>query len=536
MSKVASYLQSHIVGELTTRKDVREQFAHDGSVLEQTPEIVAYPRTTNDIRKIARFSWQLAEKGHGLPITPRGAGTDPTGAAIGQGVSIVTTRHMHRVFEYDSKQKLLRLQPGASVESVENALRLHGVTIPAFVDGRGTVGGEIASNHAHRLTAKYGRVSDSVDKLEIVLDDGEVIQTGRINKRELSKRKGWQGREGDIYRGIDAVLEDHAELIASIQRGELIPQGGYPGIADVRAKDGSVDLAPLFIGSQGTLGIISEAILRTTFVPAKISRVAVAFKSAETARDTIDALISLTPAYVEYYDGRLLSQAISEGNSYEWLGELSTIGAVVLFGFDDFNERARQRQMKKALRILQKLDKDVAIATTDTHDGEMIEAVRAIADPTSTSTIHADQSMPPLVEGFFVPQARFEDFLQALATLEAALHTDLPIYGSPITGHFSLRPTLSLHKVSDKQKVFKLIDQLNALLIQYEGDLVAGGSEGRLLSRFVRASWSEEYTQMVDEIKRVFDPHGILNPGVKTPVELRELVTQLRSDNSIGIS
>lgn len=536
MSKVATYLQGHIIGELTTRKDIRELLSHDGSVLERTPEMAVYPRTTNDIRKVLRFSWQLAEKGHGLPVTVRGAGTDPTGAAIGRGLSLVTTRYMNRVFEYDSKQKLLRLQPGASVESVENSLRLHGAAVPPFIDGQGTVGGEIATNHSGRMTAKYGRVSDWVDKLEIVLDDGEVIQTGRVNKRDLSKRKGWQGREGDIYRGIDAVLEDHAELIASIKSGDYIPQGGYPGIADVKTKDGSIDLAPLFIGSQGTLGVITETILKTTFLPAKTARAAVAFKSAETARDTLDALIALTPAYVEYYDGRLLTQAIAEGNSYEWLKDFPGVGAVVLFGFDEFNERIRQRQMKKTLKLLHKLGDEVVVATTDAYDEAIIEAVRHIVSPTAASTLHADRVAPPLVEGFFVPQARLEDFLQALAALEAALHVELPLYGSPITGHFSVRPTLSLHKVGDKQKVFKIIDQLNALLVQFDGELVAGGNEGRLLSRFVRANWSEEYEQMVGEIKRVFDPYNILNPDVKAPIELRDLVAQLRSDNAVGIS
>lgn len=535
MSKVALYLQGHLAGGLTLRKDIRTRHSYDSSVLSVTPDIVAYPRNTNDIRKVLRFSWQLAEKGHGLPITPRGIGTDTTGAAIGRGINLDLSRHMNAVYEYDSKQKLLRLQPGATVQAVESALRLQGANVPALADGRGTVGGELALNRSHRLTAKYGRIGEWVDKMEVVLDDGEVIQTGRINKKELKRRTGWQGREGDIYRGISGVLEDHASLIASIRSGEYIPQGGYPGIADVVAKDGSVDLAPLFVGSQGTLGVISEVILKTLFVSKSVTNAAIAMKDPEAARDILDKLIALAPAFVEYYDGRLLTQSIADGNSYAWLGGLKTVGAVLVFGFDEFNEKLRQRQMKKALKLFQKFDGEAAILTPDKHDDASLQALRSVAEPHTPLPLHDDRGRVPLVEGFFVPQARFEEFVKGLAALEKNLHVELPIAGSPITGHFTILPTLSLHKVGDKQKVFKIIDELGALLSSIGGDLVSGNGEGRLLSRFARLSWSEEYTQMVGEIKRIFDPHGILNPGVKSDVQLKSLVAELRSDNSIGI-
>lgn len=112
MSKVANYLNEHIQGEVTTNMAVRQAMSTDASVLSVMPEMVVYPRTTNDIRKIARFSNQLAEKGHMLPITPRGGGSDQTGAAIGKGIILNTTAHMDAIFELDAKQKLVRVQPG----------------------------------------------------------------------------------------------------------------------------------------------------------------------------------------------------------------------------------------------------------------------------------------------------------------------------------------------------------------------------------------------------------------------------------------
>src|SRR4051812_8700477 len=103
MSKVAHYLQEHLVGEVMTSADARRYFSTDASVLSVTPALIAYPRNENDVRKTARFTWQLAERGRVIPITARGAGTDQGGAALGAGIILAFPAHMHRVLELDAK-------------------------------------------------------------------------------------------------------------------------------------------------------------------------------------------------------------------------------------------------------------------------------------------------------------------------------------------------------------------------------------------------------------------------------------------------
>ena len=138
MSKVASYLQEHILGQVSTDPAVLSSMSHDASVLEIKPEMVVFPRTTNDIRKVARFCYQLAEKGHVLPITTRGLGSDQTGAAIGKGIILSTPAHMNTIYEYEPKQKLVRVQPGVNFGALNDALRLHGVSI-ASIDRKSVV-------------------------------------------------------------------------------------------------------------------------------------------------------------------------------------------------------------------------------------------------------------------------------------------------------------------------------------------------------------------------------------------------------------
>ncbi len=336
MSKVTAYLRNHLLGEVSTRKEDRLAASTDNGILEQTPEMVVYPRNTNDIRKIVRFSWQLAEKGHIMPLTARGSGRDTTGASIGKGAVIDMSRHMTRIYEYDSKQRLVRLQPGVTNTSLNEALTLQGAALmPLLGDPMGTAGGSVACYTAGPYAGKYGSVAGAVDKLEVVLSNGDLIQTGRISKKELSRKKGLQTFEGDLYRGIDSLIEDHKTAIEKIKPEDT---SGYGGIAFVKEKNGSFDLTPLFIGSQGTLCIISEMILKSEFRSMNVDVCALVFDNPEQAYDSIDELEKLAPIYIEYFDARLFEAALKSGRTYSFYPADSKATTVLLVGFDDFSE------------------------------------------------------------------------------------------------------------------------------------------------------------------------------------------------------
>ena len=163
MSKVATYLRGHLAGEVDFRTDLRAARARDAGILAATPEMIVSPRNTSDIRKTARFSWQLSERGHALPLVARGAGYGLGGGAIGRGAQISLAEHMNRIFEYDSKQRLIRLQPGVSVGALNAAFGLQGAGVLALagLDERGTIGGAVADNAAGYLAGKYGTLAQS---------------------------------------------------------------------------------------------------------------------------------------------------------------------------------------------------------------------------------------------------------------------------------------------------------------------------------------------------------------------------------------
>ena len=528
MSKVAAYLRGHISGEVSTREDVREALSNDMGALSIKPELVVYPRTTNDIRKVARFAWQLAEKNHILPLTVRGAGTDSTGAAIGKGAAIVTTAHLNKVFEFDTKQKLVRLQPGASVGALQSALALHGTSVLALFGAQnyGTVGGAVASAVGGPLAGKYGTIAQAIDQLEVVLANGDVLQTGRINKRELSKRKGLQGFVGDIYRGVDGVIEEYADVLSKIELNDIT---GYSSVADVKRKDGSFDLTPLFVGSQGTLGFISEMILKADFRSTRMGVCALVFADGNAARDALDSLANQKPAILEYFDAALFDVALRAGRTYKFYTQASEKFApesVVIVAFDEFNNHQRTKNLKKVAKLYEKREGVAFVSDDPESESDLLEALEV-----AHYTLAPDQAgvgSSDLFGGFYIPTARLEDFMSALKTLGEHEHIALPLAGHAVTNTYTVYPSFALHKVGDKQKLFKLIDSLTKLIYEHGGVVIAEGGEGRLKAHAVYANIDSRAVEMFTAIRKVFDPYGTLNPGVKQANDIRALATQLQ--------
>lgn len=521
MSKVATYLRGHLAGEVDFRTDLRAARARDAGILAIAPEMVVSPRNTSDIRKTARFSWQLSERGHALPLVARGAGYGINGGAVGRGAQISLAAHMNTIFEYDSKQRLARLQPGVTIHALQSALALQGTGVLALdgLDPRGTIGGAIADNAAGYLAGKYGSLAANVSQLEVVLANGDVLQTGKISKRELSRKKGQQDLEGDIYRGVETILEDYADEISTIHERD---QTGYNSIARVRDRDGSIDLTPLFIGSQGTLGIISEMILRVDFRSQHLDTAALVFASADTARDMLDELRRFAPAFVKYFDATLVRRAVQVGYKAPWFQEVGGKApqAVILVGFDDFNARARAKGKKK----LEKLCGSVADVSL-VLDDDARASLSPLLDVARYSTLpdRAGVGMPPLLSDWFVPPERFEDFTKALTALANKLRVELPIAVDGLTELVSAYPLAPIAQASDRQKLMRLFDETARLVHQYGGAIVGQHGEGRSLSRFAYECIGARRVDMYRAIRKLFDPLGTLNPGVKQLNDVRQL-------------
>lgn len=535
MNKVAHYLQEHLSGEVMTSADVRKYFSTDGSVFMVMPSIVAYPRNENDVRKAARFSWQLAERGRVVPITARGLGTDQSGGALGDGIMLVFPAHMNRVLELDGKTGSVTIEPGINYGKLQQTLHTHSRFLPPFPSSIefSTVGGAIANNAAGEKTIKYGSTRDYVKALRVVLANGEVIETRRLSKRELNKKLGLATFEGEIYRSLDTLLEENKTLIEQSVLHVTKNSAGYD-LADVRRKDGSFDLTPLIVGSQGTLAIVTEAVIETEPHNPNSTLIAAFFDDLQVAEQVVLELRELPeiPSALELVDENLLN-FLQEHNPNQLKGIVDPPfhKLIILIEFDNPSDRTQKRMAKKAAKILDRYQVPFQLETTAEKRDELWK-IRHSAAAVISHTEGSTKALP-IIEDGIVPVDKFQQYIRNVYELFDRYHLKAALWGHAGNANLHMQPFLDLAQVGDRQKVFKIIDDYYRMVISLGGSTSGEHSDGRLRAPYLEVLYGPEVYGVFRKTKKIFDPYGILNPGVKIDVKLEDIKPLLRSEYSM---
>jgi len=530
MSKVADYLREHIVGEVITAAATRKYFSTDGSVFSVTPQVVVYPRSTDDIRKIARFSWQLAERGKAVPITARGSGSDQAGGALGDGILLIFPAHLNKLLELDTKKNMARVQPGINYRNFQDTIKTHGRFLPPYPSSidYSTLGGAVANNAAGERTVKYGATRNFVKALQIVLANGELIETRRFSKRELNQKKGLSTFEGEVYRQLDGLISDNWELIQSSRKNVSKNSAGYD-LVDVKLADGSFDLTPLMVGSQGTLGIVSQIDL--TIVPNNMNRslVVAGFKSIEDAGSVVKDILKLQPATIEMVDRHLL-EFIEKHYPNQLKGLLEPPFPEVLFliEFDDLGKSVQSKKVKKLSRVLNRVTSDYQL-TTDYDERDELWKIRHSA---AAVIAHSDGTKKalPIIEDGVVPEDKFEEFINGIHKLFKKYNLEAAVWGHAGNANLHMQPFLDLATLGDRQKVFKIMDEYYAMVMKLGGSTAGEHSDGRLRGPYLPDLYGQEVYRLFEATKSIFDPHNILNPGVKIGVTKEDQLRELRHE------
>jgi len=517
LSKVAHYLQEHLLGEVSASPEVRRHFAHDASILRLAPSMVVYPRNENDVRKTTRFAWQLAERGRIFPLTARGGGSDTSGAAIGGGILLVFTAHMNKILTLDPKKESAVVEPGVTYDKLEQTLYTHGLFLPPYPGSKhyATIGGGIANNTIGEKSVKYGSTGDFVQEMRVVLANGEVITTGRLNKRELNRKLGLSTLEGKIYRDLDALLEENAEAVASEKRHIRARRNaaGY-NLFDVRNKDG-FDLTPLFVGSQGTLGIITEATMQVVPHNPLTKLVLVSLEDLNDLHEVLPKILELNPSVLDMLNRAAIQQVLTiNPNQLNGLLERPVAAIHLFVEFDDVKDGAQGRNIKKLQKLIEKMGGAVQVSQ-DLEDQDRIWKVRE-----SVSTIitqpHGQSKAVPVAEDIAVPIANLVEFLHKANDFYGVLGLVPAAWGHAGDGVVRMQPVLDLGQVGDRQKLFKLANAIYKAVIEMDGTITAASGDGRVRAPYLKDLYGQPVYQLMMQVKQIFDPHNILNPGVKT--------------------
>lgn len=530
MSKLAQYLGQNLSGEVSEDAATREYLSRDGSVLKIRPQVVVFPRTTDDIRKTARFSWRLAEKGMKLPITPRGYGTDITGSAIGSGVSMVFPAHMSKVLELDTKVKKIRAQAGINMRALEEVLATHGLYLPTYPANlkNATLGGAIGTNTAGPMSANCGDIRKYVEELQVVLSNGELIETRRLSKRELNQKKGLGTLEGEIYRELDALITENYDAIIS-NVGSMPDNTGYH-LWSVKGKDGSFDLTPLLVGSQGTLAITSQGILNLEEKSIDTSLMMVALNNLDNFHEIVSVVNAYEPSVFEFIDGAAIDW-IRRNLGYNPLNslKLDSLAGVLILEFAGGNG-LNNRKARKAFKMFEELGA-VAQSAETADDKEDIWAIRNVLD--NMVNYHKNNLRPVVFDAANVPIEQIPKFYDYATNLIAKRKVTGFIFGRMGLGNLSVMILVDPNKIGHRQAIFNLGDDLYSAAIKLGGSLSGDSGDGRLRQEAGRGVYGDQMLGVFEKVKNIFDPKGILNPGVVIGTNPEDLIAILDNNPQV---
>lgn len=521
MSKLANYINRHVIGNVFERAEVCAAYAADRSLVNITPRLVATPDNAQDIRKLVYFANQLALKEYSLPLTVRGTGLDKTGAAVGEGV-IISLENLNAIEEIDTRGRLVRVQPGLTIGTLNSALSLQGLWLPIDCDPEATIGGLIANCPADDALRRYGGIYPYVERVEMVASSGDVLQLAPYNARVISEKSAKADFEGTLYRRMQRLLDAHADTIVD-RAMRPFDNAGYANITKVQQPRG-LSLLPLLFASQGTLGIVTDIILAVEPIPPEPRQLLIAFQDLNLASRFLNFACELEPYTLKVYDPRIIRAAARQGKQMSIVNVELTRGLFVLVSFD-YRPHKTNQKVRQCLDILP--PGTAVVEETPENSAAFREFNTAILG-------YLNEAVPgeraPVLDDVRVPSFRFTDYLNGLKTLEATLGVSLPVFGSFATSNYSVRPEIDCTTFEGQKKIIEFIKLYSQLIEDCEGSLTGGTPEGRIKALTGAQAIPLAEQEVYREIKRIFDPNNIFNPGVKLDVDLINTVRQLRAE------
>lgn len=519
MGKITKYLNQLIVGNVFDGPEILEAYSTDRSVLKIKPKFVAFPESTEDIRKLMRFFNQIAAKNIPASITVRGSGLDEGGADLSNGL-IITTEKLNKMLEIDTRERLVRVQAGMTLRELNTALSVSGLTIPIGGHDDETIGGLISNCPIDKYSDKYGGIENYVERIEVVLANGECLQTERLKKYAVAKKAAEKSFEGDVYRKIIKIIKEKDSHIKEIEK-EKHSLVGYHNITKVARKE-TIDLKPLFFGAQGTLGIISEVILKAVPLKTKPARVIVTFRKLELATKFMDTVKELKPRELNLYDLKIVQEAREAGKNLDGVIRKLEDGFVVYLSFDEW----KNTNLRKIMGIRNKAPHGTKFILENNNNKKDFNEFENSLSSYLNNTKNGERV--PILTDFYLPARNLDGFLKDLKVLKEKLDLDLALFGSYSTSIYSLRPKFNLEEEGVNKKIAAFL-RAGAYIIDRQGGAIVGGTpEGRLKAVVTNTNMPDSDKELYEKIKKIFDRNGILNPEVKIDVNSKFTLTHLR--------
>ena len=503
-ARIQADLSGQLEGEVRCDDTFLQMYASDASIYEMVPIGVVRPAGTDDVVACVKY----AEENE-ISLMPRGGGSNVTGACVGKGLVLDFSYSMRRTRAVG--RDTVTVQPGVVLGDLNRQLKPHGHFFAPDPATRNvtTVGGTLAMNTLGSHWKSYGSPRENVMRLKVVLANGEVVEFD--SSRSIATTNAEPQLRAQMYANrVERVLSRNGELISQNRPNTVQNHAGY-NLFDL--KQGSqTDLTRLFVGSEGTLGVIVEAVLQTRPLP-KHRGVALLFSDRlDSAAKAAVEINKMGIAACDLLDRRLLSLAREINPEYRRLIP-SDAEAMLLVEFqapDNKTLRSKLDHMVNRIQHRKKLAYDARIATQEEQRNLYWRIVRRIV-PT-LYRLRGNRRAVPFVEDIGIDPVKLPQFLQSVHKIFNDNEITASIFSNTPQGTVHIHPFLNLTDKDQVAKMHRLANQLFENVLEFNGTISGSNGDGLSRTWFLRRQYGRLFN-VFSEIKAIFDPKSIFNPG-----------------------
>ncbi|MDJ0582903.1 FAD-binding and (Fe-S)-binding domain-containing protein [Crocosphaera sp.] len=503
----------------------------DNSIYQILPQAVVFPRTTQDIREI----FQLANKTEFKSVTfsPRGGGTGTNGQSLSPSIIIDCSKYMNQVLEVNIKEKWVRVQPGIILDQLNQILAPHNLFFaPSLApSNRATIGGMINTDAAGKGSRIYGKTSDHILALNWVLSDGTLGHSSQVNVERLNSLKQEEGRLGDIYKTIDTIVSKKSELIAKIFPKLTRFMTGY-NLAKVYDETRNFfDINRILAGSEGTLGVITEAKLKLSKIPKYTKLLAIHYQNFDAALKNATQLLNYAPVAIETVDETILELAKNDPIFEEVKNLIGSAQAINLVEFMGNNNQDIEKQISPLIEKLQQKQNPGILGYYQTDKLDEIKKLWLLRKKGAAllGSMPGDRKPIAFIEDTAVSPSNLANYASEFKTLLNSYKLKYAIFGHVDVGCLHVRPALDMKVPTDEKLIREISDKVVNLVRRYGG--IIWGEHGKgFRSEYTPLFFGEELYQDLRKIKQAFDPNNKLNPGkIVTPYNSTDEIVKLES-------
>lgn len=530
-------------GELDTTPETLNFYSHDASMFELVPTMVAMPKDSRDVQTLVRLVHEQKKQHPELSLTARSAGTDMAGGAINESIIVDFNKHLNHIGKVTATQA--ETQPGVFYRDFEVETFKHDALMPTYPASRDlcTVGGMVANNSGGEKSLEYGKVKDFVNELQVVFADGNEYTVKPLTKKQLDAKIKQGDYEGNIYKKVYELCEKHYDTIKAAKPAVSKNSMGYTLWEVWDRETGIFDLTKLIVGSEGTLGFVTN--IKYRLVPRrKHSGLLVFFlKDTKKLGEVINTVLKAKPATFEGFDDqtmilffKLMPSLLKNMGIVDFSKLMISLipeGLRVLRGYPklilmvEFNGETHQEVEQK----IKALHKDLSLKNRQAHynisaleddsneaKSEKFWLMRRKSFQLLRSKVK-DKHTAPFIDDLVVQPQYLPEFLPRLQKIIRKYKLFATIAGHMGDGNFHIIPLMQIEKESERKKLLPAMKAVNNLVLEYGGSLSGEHNDGLVRGPWLEDQFGKEVVGLFREVKTIFDPQNIFNPHKKSDAD-----------------